>query len=71
MCVLFIYNSQVFVPIQKQEHWWACVCDLDKKKKFVLNSSVDLGVDPDHVTTTEIVWFFPPETILVAYFCIQ
>ncbi|KAH9614337.1 hypothetical protein KSS87_015729 [Heliosperma pusillum] len=49
--------EKVFIHIIKDKHWWACVCDLKRKKCYILDSCMSLLSDPENEYTMEIVRF--------------
>ncbi|KAH9617270.1 hypothetical protein KSS87_011306 [Heliosperma pusillum] len=46
--------EKVFIPIIKDKHWWACVCDLKRKKSYILDPCMSLLSDPENEYTMEI-----------------
>ncbi|KAH9612697.1 hypothetical protein KSS87_021502, partial [Heliosperma pusillum] len=49
--------EKVFIPIIKDKHWWSCVCDLKRKKCYILDSCMSLRSDPENEYTMDIVRF--------------
>ncbi|KAH9612453.1 hypothetical protein KSS87_003130, partial [Heliosperma pusillum] len=45
--------EKVFIPIIKDKHWWACVCDLKRKKCYILDSCMSLLSDPEKEYTMD------------------
>ncbi|KAH9615267.1 hypothetical protein KSS87_014403 [Heliosperma pusillum] len=48
--------EKVFIPIIKDKHWWACVCDLKRKKSYILDPCMSLLSDPEKEYTMEILY---------------
>ncbi|KAH9609826.1 hypothetical protein KSS87_012441 [Heliosperma pusillum] len=48
--------EKVFIPIIKDKHWWACVCDLKRKKCYILDSCMSLLSDPENEYTMDILY---------------
>ncbi|KAH9603312.1 hypothetical protein KSS87_015474 [Heliosperma pusillum] len=48
--------EEVFIPIIKDKHWWACVCDLKRKKCYILDSCMSLLSDPENEYTMDILY---------------
>ncbi|KAH9620903.1 hypothetical protein KSS87_007856 [Heliosperma pusillum] len=48
--------EKVFIPIIKDKHWWSCVCDLKRKKCYILNSCMSLLSDPENEYTMDILY---------------
>ncbi|KAH9615992.1 hypothetical protein KSS87_003681 [Heliosperma pusillum] len=48
--------EKVFIPIIKDKHWWACVCDLKQKKCYILDSCMSLLSDPENEYTMDILY---------------
>ncbi|KAH9613073.1 hypothetical protein KSS87_021347 [Heliosperma pusillum] len=48
--------EKVFIPIIKDKHWWACVCDLKRKKSYILDPCMSLLSDPENEYTMEILY---------------
>ncbi|KAH9615608.1 hypothetical protein KSS87_002905 [Heliosperma pusillum] len=46
----------VFIPIIKDKHWWSCVCDLKRKKCYILDSCMSLLSDPENEYTMDILY---------------
>ncbi|KAH9612216.1 hypothetical protein KSS87_013150 [Heliosperma pusillum] len=49
--------EKAFIPIIKDKHWWACVCDLKRNKCYILDSCMSLLSDPENEYTMDIVRF--------------
>ncbi|KAH9618619.1 hypothetical protein KSS87_015731 [Heliosperma pusillum] len=48
--------EKVFIPIIKDKHWWSCVCDLKRKKCYILDSCTSLLSDPENEYTMDILY---------------
>ncbi|KAH9625250.1 hypothetical protein KSS87_018218 [Heliosperma pusillum] len=48
--------EKVFIPIIKDKHWWSCVCDLKRKKCYILDSCMSLLSDPENEYTMDILY---------------
>ncbi|XP_074313950.1 uncharacterized protein LOC141649152 [Silene latifolia] len=46
---------KVFIPLIKDKHWWACICDMESKTNYILNSSNSVQSYDVHNTTIDTV----------------
>ncbi|XP_074318375.1 uncharacterized protein LOC141655182 [Silene latifolia] len=46
---------KVFIPLIKDKHWWACICDMESKTNYILNSSNSVQSYDVHNTTIDMV----------------